>query len=272
MAPVTGERARRPGARRSVPADRADRHRRVGPGLPGRRRPAPPARRGQGAAPGAGRRPDVPAPLPGRGAGRGRPQPPQPRGRLRLGPGRPAVPGRRSTWRAAACGPSSHGDGGRLLSVSQALVVGLEAARGLDYAHRRGLRPPRHQARQPALRRRPAAADRRLRPGPGAGRGRLDRAGGRGAGHRPLRRRPSRRPASALDGRSDVYSLALVLVECVTGRVPHAADTAIASLQARIGRSIEAPPELGPLGPDRRGRRTGRSGPSAGRPRSSAGR
>ena len=48
--------------------------------------------------------------------------------------------------------------------------------------------PPGHQAGQPAVRRRPAAPHRRLRPGPGAGRGVLDRAGRRHPGHGPLLR------------------------------------------------------------------------------------
>ena len=60
---------------------------------------------------------------------------------------------------------------------------------------------------------------------------------------------PEQAAGGSLDGRSDVYSLALVLVEAVTGAVPHTADTALGSLRARIGRSIEAPAELGPLGP-----------------------
>ena len=50
-----------------------------------------------------------------------------------------------------------------------------------------GLRPPRHQAGQPAVRRRRPAAHRRLRAGPRPRRGGLDRAGRRRAGHRPLR-------------------------------------------------------------------------------------
>jgi serine/threonine-protein kinase len=53
-----------------------------------------------------------------------------------------------------------------------------------------------------------------------------------------------------VDPRSDVYSLALVLVECVTGEVPNAADTAIATLRARTASSIEADADrLGPLAP-----------------------
>ncbi len=50
-----------------------------------------------------------------------------------------------------------------------------------------------------------------------------------------------------LDARSDLYSLALVLVEAVTGRVPFAADTTIGTLAARTQRPILAPGELGPL-------------------------
>ena len=51
-----------------------------------------------------------------------------------------------------------------------------------------------------------------------------------------------------LDARSDLYSLALVLVEAVTGRVPFASDTTIGMLTARTQKALRAPDELGPLG------------------------
>ena len=48
---------------------------------------------------------------------------------------------------------------------------------------------------------------------------------------------------------TDVYSLALVLTEALTGSVPFSADTTVATLMARQGRGIPVGPELGPLGP-----------------------
>ena len=78
-------------------------------------------------------------------------------------------------------------DRGVRLTPSQALMVGLEATRALDYAHRRGFVHRDIKPGQPALRRRRAAAHRRLRPGPRPGRGGVDRAAGRRARHRPLR-------------------------------------------------------------------------------------
>ena len=60
---------------------------------------------------------------------------------------------------------------------------------------------------------------------------------------------PEQAMGAQLDARSDLYSLALVLVESVTGRVPFAADTTLSTLTARTQRSLTAPEELGPLAP-----------------------
>jgi beta-lactam-binding protein with PASTA domain/tRNA A-37 threonylcarbamoyl transferase component Bud32 len=58
---------------------------------------------------------------------------------------------------------------------------------------------------------------------------------------------PEQAMGVTLDARSDLYSLALVLVEAVTGRVPFASDTTIGMLTARTQRPLIAPDELGPL-------------------------
>jgi serine/threonine-protein kinase len=59
---------------------------------------------------------------------------------------------------------------------------------------------------------------------------------------------PEQASGAPLDGRADLYALALVLVEGVTGRVPNAADTALGTLAARLHDPILAPDELGALG------------------------
>lgn len=58
---------------------------------------------------------------------------------------------------------------------------------------------------------------------------------------------PEQAQGLPLDGRSDVYSLALVLYEAITGESAFAGDTPIAILQARIGEPLPHHPALGLL-------------------------
>jgi len=137
-------------------------------------------------------------------------------------------------------------DTGVRLSQSQALMVGLEATRALDYAHRRGFV---HRDVKPAniL----FGEDRRLRIADFG----LARALAEAAWTEPQGAvlgtaryaSPEQAQGQAVDGRADVYSLGLVLIEAVTGTVPFAADTTIATLMARVGKPVEVPDALGPL-------------------------
>jgi len=58
---------------------------------------------------------------------------------------------------------------------------------------------------------------------------------------------PEQGGAFPLDGRADLYALALVIIESVTGRVPLVADTPLGTLAARSHGSVVAPAALGPL-------------------------
>lgn len=136
----------------------------------------------------------------------------------------------------------------RLLSPSQALMVGLEAARGLDYAHRRGFV---HRDIKPANLLFDEEARLRI-----ADFG-LARALAEAAWTEPQGAvlgtaryaSPEQARGETLDGRSDVYSLALVMIEAVTGSVPFAADTTIGTLMARVDQPVVVPDALGPLKP-----------------------
>ena len=137
-------------------------------------------------------------------------------------------------------------DRGRLLSPSQALLVGLEASRGLDFAHRRGFV---HRDIKPANLL--FGEDRRLRIADfGLARAIADAAWTEPSGVVLGTARyasPEQAKGEAVDGRSDVYSLALTLVESVTGEVPFAGETTVATLMNRLDRLMPVSAELGPL-------------------------
>ena len=137
-------------------------------------------------------------------------------------------------------------DGGNQLSPAQALGVGLEAARALDYAHRRGFV---HRDIKPANLL--FGEEQRLRIADFG----LARALAEAAWTEPQGAvlgtaryaSPEQAKGEKLSGKADVYSLALVLVEAVSGEVPFVADTTLGTLMARVDKPLPVPDSLGPL-------------------------
>jgi serine/threonine-protein kinase len=137
-------------------------------------------------------------------------------------------------------------DRGSLLSLSQAAQLGTEVAQGLAYAHARGLV---HRDIKPANllfdeEGRVRVADF------GVARALAEAAWTEPAGAMVGTARyisPEAAEGKPVDGRADVYSLALVLYEAVTGTVPFVTDTTMGTLAARIGQPLPHHPALGPL-------------------------
>ena len=138
-------------------------------------------------------------------------------------------------------------DTGVLLTPEQAVRIGIEACAGLDYAHRRGLV---HRDIKPANLL--FDADGRLRIADFG----LARALAEAAWTEPdgailgtaRYAAPEQVEGWVLDGKADVYGLALVLYEGVTGESPFIGDTTIATLMARMGALLPEHEALGPLG------------------------
>ncbi|HXX91906.1 MAG TPA: protein kinase, partial [Acidimicrobiales bacterium] len=139
-------------------------------------------------------------------------------------------------------------DDGRRLSMSQTVSIGIQAADGLAYAHARGFV---HRDVKPANLL--FDTDGRLRVGDFG----LARAFAEAAVTEPVGATvgtaryaaPEQALGNPVDGRADVYSLALVLYEAVTGVVPFSADTTFSTLMARVGAVLPGHDALGPLAP-----------------------
>lgn len=139
-------------------------------------------------------------------------------------------------------------DTGVLLNHAQVAALGSGAASGLAYAHRRGI------------------IHRDVKPGnllfDEEGHARIAdfgvaRAIAQSALTEPLGMMlgtaryasPEQVRGAALDDRTDVYSLALVLYEALTGRVPFSSDSVSETLMGRLEARLPPARELGPLTP-----------------------
>ena len=139
-------------------------------------------------------------------------------------------------------------DAGNLLDLSQARNVGVDTARALDYAHRRGFV---HRDIKPANLLFDDEGTLRIADF-GLARALAEAAWTEPAGAVLGTARyasPEQAQGIVLDGRSDVYSLGLVIIESVTGHLPFTADTTLGTLMARVDRNVPVPDVLGPLVP-----------------------
>ena len=137
-------------------------------------------------------------------------------------------------------------DRGRLLDPSQALVVGLEAARALEAAHSRGIV---HTELTPS--KLVFGEDARLRIVDVA----MARLLGAEAWQEPatvathVARYSSPEQALGLDvdEKTDVYALSLCLIESITGKVPFAGDSTVSTLAGRVGKLMPVTADMGSL-------------------------
>jgi serine/threonine protein kinase len=133
-----------------------------------------------------------------------------------------------------------------VLNLSQVLLMSIQAAKGLVYAHSRGIV---HADIKPAnilftVKRVLKIADFGL-----------SRAFGEAAWTEPAGSllgtarysSPEQAMGKRLTDKSDIYSLGVVMYECLTGQIPFAADTTIATLTGRIGKKFPENADLGLL-------------------------
>lgn len=137
-------------------------------------------------------------------------------------------------------------DRGRRLSPSQALAVGLDTCRALDYAHRRGFI---HSEVNPS--KIVFGDDRRLRV--------VDFGLAKLLGdavwanpeqvptHVAWYAAPEQAEAGEVDGKADVYALCLTLTEAITGQLPFKSDSTVNTLANRVGKLMPVTADMGAL-------------------------
>ena len=137
-------------------------------------------------------------------------------------------------------------DRNRLLTPSQALVVGVEVCRALDYAHKRGL--AHHDLRPSVIM---FGEDARVRVADiGISSVIAESAWEDNAMISQERARycsPEQALSEPFDEKADTYALALILVESVTGMVPFLADSVVGTLSARVDKLFPVSADLGGL-------------------------
>jgi serine/threonine-protein kinase len=139
-------------------------------------------------------------------------------------------------------------DAGHRLSQAQALLIGLEAARALDVAHRRGIV---HRDIKPANLL--FGEDGRLRIADFGLARALSEASqtetGNGLVGTARYAAPEQARGTLIDGKADVYALGLVLAEAMTGEVPLTRDSAVETMMARQDTPVPVVAEAGLLAP-----------------------
>lgn len=137
-------------------------------------------------------------------------------------------------------------DRSRLLTPSQALVVGLEVCRALDYAHKRGML--HHDLRPSSI---VFGEDRKARVADfGVSSVIAEQAWADVTTVSQERARycaPEQALGEPFDEKADVYALALILVEAVSGIVPFLADSVVGTLSARVDKLFPVSADLGGL-------------------------
>ncbi len=137
-------------------------------------------------------------------------------------------------------------DRGRTLSPSQALMVGLEACKALDVIHRHGLV---HGDIRPSTL--VFGDDHRLRVTDVGLANVVGEALWTDRAHVSNALAMYASPELAETGergpKGDIYSLCLTLLESMSGTVPFAGDSTVATLSNRIGRLMPVSADLGPL-------------------------